>query len=64
MPLYGIDCWKELMERGMWLITDFLPKANLKPVLTDYIYHKNEKGKTSELDSPLLKNDITRNFWK
>jgi hypothetical protein len=27
-----------------------------------YIYHKNEKGKPSEKDLPLLKNDITNNL--
>jgi len=30
----------------------------------NYIYHKNEKGKPCEMDLPLWKNDITRNFLK
>jgi len=38
-------------------------KANLKPVLADYIYHKNEKGKPRKKDSPLLKKDIPNNLW-
>jgi hypothetical protein len=31
---------------------------NLKPILADYIYQKINKGKPSEKDLPLLKNDI------
>ena len=27
-------------------------KHNLKPILTDYIYHKNKKGKPCEMDLP------------
>jgi len=34
-------------------------KHKLNPILVHYIYHKNEKGKPSEMDLPLLKNDIT-----
>jgi hypothetical protein len=36
---------------------------NLKPILADYIYHKNKKGKPSEKDLPLLKNDIPNNLY-
>ncbi len=32
---------------------------NLKPILTDYIYQKNKKGKPPKKDLLLLKNDIT-----
>jgi len=32
----------------------------LKSVHDNYIYHNNEKGKPSEKDLPLSKNDITR----
>jgi hypothetical protein len=35
----------------------------IKPILFDYIYHKNRKSKPCETDLPLLKSDITRNFW-
>jgi hypothetical protein len=31
-------------------------------ILTDYIYHQNEKSKPREMDLPFLKNDITKNF--
>ena len=34
----------------------------LGPILTDYIYHQNEKSKPREMDLPFLKNDITKNF--
>jgi len=34
----------------------------LKPIPETYIYHKNEKGKPSETDLPLLINDITPIF--
>ena len=37
-------------------------KHSLKPTLVHYIYHKNEKGKSSEKDMPLLKNDIPNNL--
>ena len=42
----------------MWRIQIPCHTHNLKPVLADYIYHKNEKGKLCEMDLPLLKNDI------
>ncbi len=32
---------------------------NLKSVHADYIYHKNEIGKSCEMSLPILKNDIT-----
>jgi hypothetical protein len=32
----------------------------VKPILTDYIYHQNEKSKPREMDLPLLENDITK----
>jgi hypothetical protein len=35
-------------------------KHNLKSVHADYIYHKNDKGKSCEKDLPELKNDITK----
>jgi hypothetical protein len=38
----------------------FWPKYNLKSIHADYIYHKNEKGKTCQTDLPLLKDDITK----
>jgi hypothetical protein len=41
------------------IITCILPKHILKPILSDYRYHKNEKGKTCKMDLPLLENDIT-----
>ena len=31
-------------------------------ILTDYIYHQNEKSKPRRMDLPLLKNDTTKNF--
>jgi len=34
-------------------------KAKPKMIDSDYIYHKNQKGKTSNKDLPLFKNDIT-----
>jgi hypothetical protein len=34
--------------------------SNLQPILILCIYHKNEKGKPSKKDLPLLKNDIIR----
>ena len=36
--------------------------SSLKSIDSDYIYHKNEKGKPCETDLPLLKNDITNNL--
>jgi hypothetical protein len=35
-------------------------KTNLKPILADHIYHKNEKGKPPKMDLPLLKNNIKK----
>jgi hypothetical protein len=32
---------------------------NQNPILSDYIYHQNEKSKPCEKDLPLLENDIT-----
>jgi hypothetical protein len=52
--LEGID---EKEESGRLHIP--YQKHSLKPILVRYIYHKNEKGKPSEIDLPLLKNDIT-----
>jgi len=43
----------------MWCVKISCQKANLKPILTDYIYHKNEKGKTLKNGFSLLKNDIS-----
>jgi len=37
-------------------------KHKLNPILVYYIYHKNERGKPSEMDLPLLKNGITNNL--
>jgi len=38
-------------------------KYNLEPILSDYIYHKNEKGKPCKMDLPVFKNDITNIFY-
>jgi len=43
---------------GMWVLIS-CQKHSPTSIHTDYIYHKNEKGKSSEKDLPLLKNDIT-----
>ena len=48
------------------IVFPFIPdipyhKYNLEPILTNYIYHKNEIGKPGKMDLPLLKNDITTN---
>jgi len=34
----------------------------LKTILTDYIYHQNEKSKPREMDLPLLESDIPTNL--
>ncbi len=48
----GIDHWKEMM----WLITDFLPKPQVKaPQFTlhiSYLLQKCKKGKPDEMDLP------------
>jgi hypothetical protein len=33
---------------------------NPNSIYSNYIYHKNERGKPCEMDLPLSKNDITR----
>jgi hypothetical protein len=33
---------------------------NLKPIISDYIYQKNRKGKPREKDLPLWEDDITK----
>ena len=47
----------------MWLITDFLPKAQVQPsqfqVHISYFLQNCKKGKSPKKDLPLLKNDIT-----
>jgi len=61
---YGIIFLKTIgfLTRTQTKIQISCHKHKLNPILVHYIYHKNEKGKTCQMDLPLLKNDITNNL--
>ena len=63
-----VICEGVLMKKVLRLITDFLPKTQVQAsqlqLHISYFLQKCKKGKSSEMELPLLKNDITTIFYR